>query len=99
MMDPNMQYTEPDTPWSYSVQCGSLQQQPYIGSLTNSDNVVGVALNGVFLFAGLSEKGYDAFYPKSYGKKTDPAGVSVDICLGASQSYNTYRYYMFSPCL
>jgi hypothetical protein len=61
--------------------------------------VVGVALNGVFLFAGLSEKGYDAFYPKPYGNKIDPRGVAVDICLGSSQSYNTYRYYMFSPCL
>lgn len=72
MMDPNMQYTEPDTPWSYAVQGGSLQQQPYIGALSNSDNVVGVALNGVFLFAGLNENGYDAFYPKSYGNKNNP---------------------------
>jgi hypothetical protein len=32
-------------------------------ALKSSDSVVGVALNGVLLFAGTSEYGYDAFFP------------------------------------
>jgi hypothetical protein len=44
---------------------------PLLG-LKNSDSVVGVALNGVFLFAGTSEYGYDAFFPKAYGNMKNP---------------------------
>ena len=65
----------------------------------SSDSVVGVALNGVFLFAGTSEFGYDAFFPKAYGNKVTPRAVEVDVCLGTSHFSNTYRYYMFSPCI
>jgi hypothetical protein len=67
--------------------------------LQSSDQVVGVALNGVLLFAGTSEYGYDAFFPKAYGNKQSPRAVETDICLGTSQFTNTYRYYMFSPCI
>lgn len=67
--------------------------------LANSDQVVGVALNGVFLFSGTSDYGYDAFYPKSFGNKKNPRAIEVDICLGTAQSSNTYRYHMFSPCI
>jgi hypothetical protein len=67
--------------------------------LKNSDSVVGVALNGVLLFAGTSEYGYDAFFPAAYGNKKSPRAVETDICLGTSSFSNTYRYYMFSPCI
>jgi len=60
---------------------------------------VGIALNGVFLFSGTSEYGYDAFFPKAYGNMNSPQAVSVDICLGTAWTYNTYRYYSFSPCI
>ena len=67
--------------------------------LQNSDSIVGVALNGVFLFAGTSEYGYDAFFPKAYGNMVNPQAIPVDICLGSAYSQNTYRYHIFSPCI
>jgi hypothetical protein len=67
--------------------------------LDKSDSVVGVALNGVLLFTGTSEYGYDAFFPKAYGNMKSPRKVEVDVCLGTSSFSNTYRYYMFSPCI
>jgi len=36
-------------------------------SPSSSDAIVGIALNGVFLFAGTSIYGYDAFFPKAHG--------------------------------
>ena len=60
---------------------------------------MGIALNGVFLFSGTSEFGYDAFFPKAYGNMRNPQAMQVDICLGNAYSYNTYRYYSFSPCI
>jgi hypothetical protein len=67
--------------------------------LPDSDQVVGVALNGVFLFSGTSDYGYDAFFPASYGNKKNPRAIEVDVCLGTSRTYSTYRYHMFSPCI
>jgi hypothetical protein len=67
--------------------------------LDNSNSVVGVALNGVLLFTGTSEYGYDAFFPAAYGNMKSPRKVEVDVCLGTSSFSNTYRYYMFSPCI
>ena len=29
----------------------------------------------------------------------NPQAMQVDICLGNAYSYNTYRYYSFSPCI
>jgi len=58
-----------------------------------------MALNGVFFFGGTSEFGYDAFFPKAYGNMKNPQAVPVDICLGTAMTYNTYRYYSFSPCI
>jgi hypothetical protein len=62
---------------------------------------VGVALNGVPIHAGLSEKNSLDFYsPKSSGVVSR---MTVDECLGAvnSATYNTnfYHYYSFSPCM
>ena len=67
--------------------------------LQNSDQVVGISLNGVLLFTGTSEYGYDAFFPKAYGNMKNPQAVLVDVCLGSAHTYNTYRYQMFSPCI
>ena len=67
--------------------------------LPNSDPVLGVARNGVFIFAGTSHLGYDAFYPAAYGAKKTPEALDVDVCLGTSASYNTYRYHSYSPCM
>lgn len=67
--------------------------------LQNLDQVVGIALNGVFLFAGTSHYGYDAFFPKSYGAQRNPRKIEVDVCLGTSETSQTYRYHMFSPCI
>jgi len=45
--------------------------------------VVGIALNGVPLFSGTSEFGFDVFFPKKYNSKS-PISIPVDICLGNS---------------
>ena len=53
----------------------------------------------MLFFAATSDYGYDAFFPQAYGNRKNPRAVDVDICLGTSFTYRTYRYYMFSPCL
>lgn len=69
-----------------------------LATLTVSDPVVGIALNGVFIFAGTSEYGSDAFFPVGY--KTGTASrLNFDVCLGIQDSYKTYRYHSFSPCI
>lgn len=51
----------------------------------SDDRILGITLNGVFLFSGTSEYEYDAFYPRSYGNRNAPRKAIVDICLGSSQ--------------
>jgi hypothetical protein len=46
--------------WAATVLAGTTT--PLL-KLSNPDYVVGIALNGVFLFAGASQLGYDAFFP------------------------------------
>lgn len=79
-------------PWAISTTYPLLR-------LPDSDQVVGVALNGVLLFAGTSDYGYDAFFPSSYGAKNSPRAIETDVCLGTSRTYSTYRYHMYSPCI
>ena len=67
--------------------------------LNSPNSIVGYALNGVFFFSGSSQYGYDAFFPKAYGTRNNPRKIEVDVCLGSSDHYNTYRYHMFSPCI
>lgn len=69
-----------------------------LASLTVSDPVVGIALNGVFIFAGTSEYGSDAFFPTGYAQGR-ASRLDFDICLGTQISYRTYRYHSFSPCI
>ena len=44
--------------------------------------MVGIALNGVFIFAGTTHLGYDVFFPKAFGTKIEPKGYDFDVCLG-----------------
>jgi hypothetical protein len=67
--------------------------------LNNLDKFVGISINGVFLYTGTSEFGYDAYYPKAFGGKTTPKAVDADICLGSSEYSGIYHYYMFTPCM
>ncbi|CDW75005.1 UNKNOWN [Stylonychia lemnae] len=68
-------------------------------NLRNSDYIVGVALNGVFLTNGISSEGFDGFYPKAYNRRTQVKYFELDICYGNSEDFNTYSYRMFSPCM
>jgi hypothetical protein len=61
--------------------------------------VVGIALNGVFIYAGVTHLGFDPFYPKPYGTKTNAAGYSFDVCLGTQVTNRQYRYHSYSPCV
>ena len=65
----------------------------------STNTVVGLSINGVFLFASSSEYMFDPFFPKAYDQRLLTKKVEVDQCLGSSGSMNTYRYYMYSPCI
>lgn len=67
--------------------------------MPTSDTIVGIALNGVFFFTATSSYGYDAFYPKAYGRRVTPRALEVDQCLGTPENFNTYGYRTFTPCL
>ncbi|CDW74997.1 UNKNOWN [Stylonychia lemnae] len=82
--------------WSYTADFYT--RYPHL-KLTSSNSIVGVARNGVFIFSGLTFDDYDAFFPASYGAKNLPKKVSVDLCLGTTETYNVYRYHMYSPCM
>ena len=58
--------------------------------------IVGVAVNGVPIHAGISENLEDFIYPITASKR-----ISVDECLGALSKTTThfYQYYSFSPCI
>lgn len=56
-------------------------------------------MNGVFFFSGTSSYGFDVFYPKAYGKLKTTRKADVDHCLGTVDTYRTYRYHSFSPCI
>lgn len=65
--------------------------------LGNFNGIVGVALTGVPIFAGLSESSRDPWYPAS--SQPNIKG-SVDECLGDANSINKFYHYLsYSPCL
>lgn len=68
-------------------------------TMPSSDTIVGIALNGVFFMTATSSYGYDAFFPKAYGKKLTPRALEVDQCLGTPENFNTYGYRTFTPCI
>jgi hypothetical protein len=62
-----------------------------------NNNIVGVLLNGVPLFSGLSDNiNYDAL--QSYIAGTSGA-TNLDQCLGGYNAYGFYHYYSYSPCI
>jgi hypothetical protein len=65
---------------------------------TTIDKVVGIALNGVPIFFGTSELGFDVFKPKSYNGQSAKS-VPVDLCLGNNDYTRYYHYYTNSPCI
>lgn len=67
--------------------------------LDNTNKVVGIALNGVFIFTAISDYGLDPFFPKAFGTKQNVQKVPIDQCLGSTETDSTYRYYMYSPCM
>lgn len=65
---------------------------------TNIAKIVGVALNGVPIFSGVSELGMDAYSPKSYnGAKAK--SIAPDFCMGDTEYTTFYHYYTMSPCI
>jgi orotate phosphoribosyltransferase-like protein len=48
---------------------------------TDVDSIVGIALNGVPLFSGISELGMDAYSPKSYNG-VSAKSIVPDFCMG-----------------
>ncbi|CDW89971.1 UNKNOWN [Stylonychia lemnae] len=69
--------------------------------LKSSDQVVGMAINGVLIFSANSINGYDALFPSQLINPITSQSnrITPDFCLGTAESYKTYRYYMFSPCI
>ena len=61
--------------------------------------IVGVAFNGVPIMSGISEFGFDPFYPRRYGTNYNVKVISVDDCLGHSAISGFYHYYSVSPCI
>jgi hypothetical protein len=60
--------------------------------------VVGVALNGVPFFSGVSELGMDAYAPKSYNGVSKKS-IDPDYCMGDTEYTTFYHYYTMSPCI
>jgi hypothetical protein len=65
---------------------------------TDVDKIVGVALNGVPIFSGVSELGMDAYAPKSYNGASKKE-IAPDYCMGDTQYTTFYHYYSMSPCI
>jgi len=59
------------TAGGYAWDSSSISLTPLL-RLPTSDSIVGFGINGVLLFSGASELGYDAFYPKSWGSRQNP---------------------------
>lgn len=70
----------------------------YEYSGNNVDQIVGIALNGVPFFSGVSELGMDAFKPNKYNGVKAKA-IAPDSCLGDSTYTQFYHYYSASPCI
>jgi hypothetical protein len=85
-IDKNIAYDEAISnlagPVDFSVANWDTTNSPYL-HLTQPERIVGIALNGVFIFSAINEYGYDAFYSRKYGNKRSPVNVTADICLGS----------------
>ena len=65
----------------------------------NLDEIVGIAINGVAIHAGVSEFGVDAFFPVPYNGRKQPNPIDFDFCLGSGEVSDYYQYYSLSPCI
>ncbi|CDW79421.1 UNKNOWN [Stylonychia lemnae] len=100
LIDSSISYSESLFTSTYTQPSWELDQINFPSNrLTNSDNIVGVALNGVFLRNGASDLQFDGFFPKLYGTKSLFKYFQTDVCLGTSETYNSYSYHMYSPCM
>eukprot|EP00347_Sterkiella_histriomuscorum_P014134 403362035 len=88
-----------DKGWSFDQGVPTDSDYLIISNSSNFDKIIGVSINGVFLRPGISELGYDAFYPNAYSLQQDPIAIDPDLCLGSTQYTTAYHYYMFSPCI
>ena len=62
--------------------------------------IVGVSFNGVPIMSGVSEYGFDPFYPRRFtGSAYSVRSINVDDCLGHSSISGFYHYYSVSPCV
>jgi len=54
--------------------------EEYSFDLTSGDieGIVGIAVNGVPIFSGVSEFGVDAFFPTSYNGRKTPLPIDFD---------------------
>ena len=82
------------------IRDANLRSAGFVKHSGNTDGIVGIALNGVPIYSGTSELGFDAFFPKSYsGRFSTPKRVETDLCLGSAEYGGYYKYYGFSPCI
>eukprot|EP00347_Sterkiella_histriomuscorum_P023334 403335042 len=66
-----------------------------LATITESNSIVGISLNGVFIFsAAASSYNSDVFF-SNRGK----TAYNFDLCLGSQETFRTYRYHSFSPCI
>jgi hypothetical protein len=68
---------------------------------TNIDTAIGVGLDGVMLFNGISAEGVDPLFPAVYGSVTDAdsAKEMFDMCLGHPDDTYFYHVHAFAPCI
>ena len=66
---------------------------------TNIDTSVGIALNGVLLFNGVSADKVDPFYPKAWASSSVTTAEKVDMCLAHPQVQGYFHYHMMPPCI
>lgn len=63
------------------------------------DGIVGIAINGLPIFAGASGDKVDPYYPKAWSGSTKTTAETVDACIGHPQGDGLYHYHMLPPCL
>lgn len=66
--------------------------------MSTTDSVVGVALDGVPIMAGIAEISHDPFNPVKWDNKPI-IRMDFDGCLGNNDYSDFYHYYSFSPCM
>lgn len=73
-------------------------------STFNFNDVVGITLNGVFIYAATAlPNSIDPLSPRNWGTNaalsTAPVADNVDLCLGTAIGSQVYHYFSFSACI